>query len=326
MSELLRVEGLKQHFVSGKGILKSGYTVHAVDGVSFSLKKGETLGLVGESGCGKSTLGRSILKLFEPTAGNIIFEGRDITNLPAKEIRSLRQEMQIIFQDPTESLNPRHTIEMILVEPFVIHNIGTSVQRKRWVNELLVKVGLSESAASKYPHEFSGGQKQRIGIARAIALKPKLIVCDESVSALDVSVQAQILNLLLKLQQDLALTLIFISHDLSVVRHISDKVAVMYLGKIVEYGDAEYIYQSPKHPYTQALLSAIPINHPKFRGRQRIFLTGDVPSPINPPKGCRFYSRCLKAEKKCQQQTPPTISMIDGVHDVTCHLYSKERG
>jgi peptide/nickel transport system ATP-binding protein len=321
MSELLRVEALKQHFTSGKGVFKSGYTVHAVDGVSFSINKGETLGLVGESGCGKSTLGRSILKLFEPTSGTVTFEGRDITDLPAKAFRSLRQEMQIIFQDPTESLNPRHTIGMILEEPFVIHSIGTPTQRKEWVDELLVKVGLSESASSKYPHEFSGGQKQRIGIARAIALKPKLIVCDESVSALDVSVQAQILNLLLKLQQELDLTLIFISHDLSVVRHISDKVAVMYLGKIVEYGHAQSIYDSPKHPYTQALLSAIPISHPRQRGKQRIFLTGDVPSPINPPAGCRFYSRCSKAEKRCQRREPKTITIIDGKHDVACHLY-----
>ncbi|MGF1762987.1 ABC transporter ATP-binding protein [Aliivibrio kagoshimensis] len=321
MSELLRVEALKQHFTSGKGVFKSGYTVHAVDGVSFSINKGETLGLVGESGCGKSTLGRSILKLFEPTSGTVTFEGRDITDLPAKAFRSLRQEMQIIFQDPTESLNPRHTIGMILEEPFVIHNIGTPTQRKEWVDELLVKVGLSESASSKYPHEFSGGQKQRIGIARAIALKPKLIVCDESVSALDVSVQAQILNLLLKLQQELDLTLIFISHDLSVVRHISDKVAVMYLGKIVEYGHAQSIYDSPKHPYTQALLSAIPISHPRLRGKQRIFLTGDVPSPINPPAGCRFYSRCSKAEKRCQHREPKAITIIDGKHDVACHLY-----
>ncbi|MGR5142824.1 ABC transporter ATP-binding protein [Photobacterium sp. DNB23_23_1] len=269
MTELLRIENLKQHFVSGKGIFKKGYTVKAVDGVSFSVARGETLGLVGESGCGKSTLGRTILKLYEPTDGKIFFEGKDITQLSAKEMRPLRKDVQIVFQDPMESLNQRHTVGMILEEPFIIHKVGTPVERKLWVKELLVKVGLPEEAANRYPHEFSGGQRQRIGIARAIALKPKLLICDESVSALDVSVQAQILNLLLQLQQEMNLAIIFISHDLSVVKHISDRVAVMYFGKVVEMGDAREIYSNPQADYTKKLLSAIPITHPRDRKRKR---------------------------------------------------------
>lgn len=269
MDEILRIEHLKQHFVSGKGIFKKGYVIKAVDGVSFSVARGETLGLVGESGCGKSTLGRTILKLNEPTEGKIYFEGKDITELSPKKMRALRKEMQIVFQDPMESLNQRHTVGMILEEPFIIHKIGTPEERKEWVKELLFKVELPEDAILRYPHEFSGGQRQRIGIARAIALKPKLLICDESVSALDVSVQAQILNLLLQLQKEMDLAMIFISHDLSVVKHISDRVAVMYFGKIVELGLVKDIYESPQADYTKTLLAAIPVTHPRDRLRKK---------------------------------------------------------
>ncbi len=265
MAEILRIEGLKQYYLTGKGVFKKGYVIKAVDGVSFSLEQGQTLGLVGESGCGKSTLGRTILKLYEPTEGKIFFEGKEITPLNSKQMRPLRREMQIVFQDPLESLNQRHTVGGILEEPYKIHGIGTPTERKQWVLELLDKIGLPHTAVNRYPHEFSGGQRQRIGIARAIALKPKLLICDESVSALDVSVQAQILNLLLKIQKEMNLSIIFISHDLSVVKHISDHVAVMKKGKIVEMGTAKEVYSSPKNEYTKELLSAIPITHPSQR-------------------------------------------------------------
>lgn len=336
MTELMRIENLTQHFFSGKSLFKKSYTVHAVDGVSFRVNKGETLGIVGESGCGKTTLGRSLLRLYQPTSGQVFFEGQDICLMGNQAMRRLRQEMQMVFQDPSESLNARHTIGKILQEPFVIHDIGSIQERKKWVAELLIKVGLPESAAQRYPHEFSGGQKQRIGIARAIALKPKLVVCDESVSALDVSVQAQILNLLLELQKEMQLTLIFIAHDLSVVRHISDNIAVMYLGKIVEYGPAEQVYRDPKHPYTQSLLSAIPITHPKYRDvklreqelgiGKRILLTGDIPSPIDIPKGCRFASRCQQVMPQCLQIEPELVAEKENLSSgssrkVACFLH-----
>lgn len=269
MQEVIRIESLKQYFTSGSGVFRKGYTVKAVDGVSLHVSRGETLGLVGESGCGKSTLGRSILKLYKPTAGKIFFEGEEITNYSTKQMRPLRKDMQIIFQDPLESLNQRHTVGMIIEEPFIIHGIGSKEDRRQWVEELLVKVGLTKASINRYPHEFSGGQRQRIGIARAIALKPKLLICDESVSALDVSVQAQILNLLLQLQQEMDLAMIFISHDLSVVRHVSDRIAVMYFGKVVEYGSVSDIFMSPKDDYTKTLLAAIPVSHPSKRKRNK---------------------------------------------------------
>ncbi|PJG58376.1 ABC transporter ATP-binding protein [Aeromonas cavernicola] len=318
MTTLLSVRDLKQHFRLGGGLLRKRYTVYAVDGVSFDLKQGETLGLVGESGCGKSTLGRSLLKLIEPTAGTLTFEGRDITTLSANEMRSLRQEMQMVFQDPAESLNSRHTVGQILEEPFIIHGKGNSEQRRGWVQELLAKVGLPSSALDRYPHEFSGGQRQRIGIARAIALKPKLLVCDEAVSALDVSVQSQIVNLLLSLQQEMNLAILFIAHDLSVVKHISDRIAVMYLGKIVELAEAQSLYLTPHHPYTQALISAIPVPDPRRRS-QRIVLSGDVPSPISPPSGCHFHQRCPHATAMCSTVAPALVMCGHAGHQVACH-------
>ncbi|MCE2570210.1 ABC transporter ATP-binding protein [Motilimonas eburnea] len=316
---VLSIRDLKQHFAIGGGLFSKKKFVYAVDGISFDVKAGETLGLVGESGCGKSTVGRTLLKLYEPTSGQIFFEGRDITKLGSKEMGDLRKEMQIIFQDPMESLNSRHTIGGIMAEPFEIHGIGTPEERRVWVEELLVKVGLPKTAADRYPHEFSGGQRQRIGIARAIALKPKIIVCDEAVSALDVSVQSQIVNLLLELQKEMNLALIFIAHDLSVVKHISDRIAVMYLGKVVEMGDAETLYREPKHPYTQALISAIPIPNPRHRN-QRIILQGDVPSPMDPPPGCHFNARCVHATDECRVKRPELIDYDSQGHQVACHL------
>jgi oligopeptide/dipeptide ABC transporter ATP-binding protein len=301
---ILEVTDLKKHFPVKGGILRKTIgQVHAVDGVTLSVRRGETLGLVGESGCGKTTVGRTIMRLYKPTAGSVVFEGRDLSELSGAAMRQKRRHLQMIFQDPYESLNSRHTVRQIIEEPLVIHKLGSTAERLELVKGLLEKVGLPPNALERFPHEFSGGQRQRIGIARAIALQPNLIVCDEPVSALDVSIQSQVLNLLLELQEEMNLTYIFIAHDLAVVKHISDRVAVMYLGKVVELTDAERIYASPMHPYTQALISAIPVPDPTAK-RERIILEGDVPSPINPPSGCRFHTRCPFAKDRCKSEVP----------------------
>ncbi len=304
---ILEVRGLKTYFPVTAGVLQRTVAhVRAVDGVDLTIKTGETLGLVGESGCGKSTLGRTILRLIEPTEGQIIFKGQDLSKLSGSEMRKQRREMAMIFQDPFASLDPRQTLGDIIGEPLDIHNLAASKkQRQERIYELLRVVGLNPNFANRYPHEFSGGQRQRIGIARALAVDPSFIVCDEPISALDVSIQAQIINLLERLQEQFHLTYLFIAHDLSVVKHISDRIAVMYLGKVVEVAGAKELYREPKHPYTGSLLSAIPIPDPKIeRGRQRIILKGDVPSPVNPPTGCRFRTRCFNARQKCAEEVP----------------------
>lgn len=326
MSEiLLEVQDLKTYFPISKGFIskKKAY-VKAVDGVTFNLFKGETLGIVGESGCGKSTTGRSILRLIEPTSGEIRFEGRDTLSLKKNEMRKLRKQMQIVFQDPFASLNPRLRISSILEEALSTHNIGKNKkERSEKVIEILEMVGLNAYHADRYPHEFSGGQRQRIGIARAIAVNPSLIIADEPVSALDVSVQAQILNLFQSLQKQLGLTYIFIAHDLSVVKHISDRIGVMYLGRMVEFADKNQLFSEPLHPYTKSLMSSVPVPNPEVEKKDRIILTGDVPNPASPPQGCSFHPRCFACMETCKSKKPRNIEVNPG-HFVACHLYDPQ--
>ncbi len=316
---VLEIDGLKQHFPITKGLLgrNAGY-VYAVDGVSFHIDEGETLGLVGESGCGKSTVGRTLLRLIEPTEGSIRLSGTDITHLPKSALRPYRRQMQIIFQDPFSSLNPRKSAGDIVGELLDVHGIATGNERVEMVAQLFERVGMRAAQMRSFPHEFSGGQRQRIGIARALALNPKLIVGDEPVSALDVSIQAQVINLLMDLQEEYNLSYLFIAHDLAVVEHISHRIAVMYLGKIVEYTDRRTLFTSPLHPYTEALLSAVPVPDPTLKREKRI-LQGDVPSPITPPSGCHFHTRCPYAEAQCQVERPQLREVSDG-HFVSCHL------
>ncbi len=309
---LLEVRDLRMHFPVRRGVFRRRVgRVYAVDGVSFDIAPGTTLGLVGESGCGKTTVGRTLLRLYSPTGGRVRFDGREVFSLGKAELRRLRREMQMIFQDPFESLDARLTVGQILEEPFEIHGIGTPRERRRRVAQLLERVGLSSDSLMRFPHEFSGGQRQRIGIARAIALDPRLVICDEPVSALDVSIQSQILNLLLDLQREMGLAYLFIAHDLAVVKLISDRIAVMYLGRIVELADAEVLYRRPRHPYTHALIAAIPVPDPTRRA-EKVVLSGDVPSPIAPPPGCRFHPRCPYAAERCRVAEPPLREAPEG--------------
>ncbi len=322
MSVLVEVAGLSKHFpVRSGGLFRRVVTpLRAVDDVSLTINAGETLGLVGESGCGKSTLGRLLIRLIEPTGGSIHFDGQEITGLAASAMRPHRRAMQIVFQDPYGALNPRMMVEDIIMEPLLIHGAKPDAESRRLVGEMLKLVGLPARARDRFPHEFSGGQRQRVGIARALILRPRFVVCDEPVSALDVSVQAQIVNLLQDLQTELGLTYLFIAHDLSVVKHISDRVAVMYLGRVVEIADKKAIYANPQHPYTQALIGAVPVLNPRARGRgRRQRITGDIPSALNPPSGCRFHTRCPHVMPICKEQNPPLLDTTAG-HGVACHL------